>query len=90
MLQLRLAVLLSSLASACSGAANAQILVVRIGVLNDQSGVYADFGGAGSVIAARMAVEDAGGKVLGKPVDIVVAEQTRCRRDDCTSMVRCR
>ena len=43
-------------------------------MLNDQSGVYADFGGAGSVIAARMAVEDAGGKALGKPVDIVVAD----------------
>jgi branched-chain amino acid transport system substrate-binding protein len=75
-LQLRLAVLLSSLASACSGAANAQISndLVRIGVLNDQSGVYADLGGAGSVIAAHMAVEDVGGKVLGKPVDIVVAD----------------
>jgi hypothetical protein len=30
--------------------------VVRIGVLNDQSSIYADFGGPGSVIAARMAV----------------------------------
>ncbi len=75
-LQLRLAVLLSALASAGSGAANAQISdnLVRIGVLNDQSGVYADLGGGGSVIAAQMAVEDVGGKVLGKPVDIVVAD----------------
>jgi branched-chain amino acid transport system substrate-binding protein len=58
------------------GAALAQISddVVRIGVLNDQSGLYADLGGPGSVVAARMAVEDAGGKVLGKPVDIVVAD----------------
>ncbi len=48
--------------------------VVRIGVLNDQSGLYADLGGAGSVVAARMAVEDAGGSVLGKPVEIVVAD----------------
>jgi len=48
--------------------------VVRIGVLNDQSGLYADLGGPGSVIAARMAVEDAGGTVLGKPVDIVFAD----------------
>jgi branched-chain amino acid transport system substrate-binding protein len=38
-------------------------------MLNDQSGIYADFGGTGSVIAARMAVEDAGGKVLEKPID---------------------
>jgi branched-chain amino acid transport system substrate-binding protein len=48
--------------------------VVRIGVLNDQSNVYADIGGPGSVIAARMAVEDVGGKVSGKPIDILVAD----------------
>jgi branched-chain amino acid transport system substrate-binding protein len=48
--------------------------VVRIGVLNDQSGLYADLGGPGSVVAARMAVEDAGGHVLGKPVEIVFAD----------------
>src|SRR3981189_1538094 len=48
--------------------------VVRIGVLNDQSGLYADLGGPGSVIAAQMAVEDFGGKVLGKPVEIVYAD----------------
>jgi len=59
-----------------SSAARAQISddVVRIGVLNDQSSLYADAGGAGSVLAARMAVEDAGGKVLGKPVDVVFAD----------------
>jgi branched-chain amino acid transport system substrate-binding protein len=48
--------------------------VVRIGVLNDQSGLYADLGGPGSVTAARMAVEDAGGSVLGKPIEIVFAD----------------
>ena len=48
--------------------------VVRIGVLNDQSGLYADLAGPGSVIAAKMAAEDAGGSVLGKPVEIVVAD----------------
>jgi branched-chain amino acid transport system substrate-binding protein len=48
--------------------------VLRIGVLNDQSGVYADLGGVGSVIAARMAVEDAGGKVLGRPVEVIDAD----------------
>jgi branched-chain amino acid transport system substrate-binding protein len=48
--------------------------VVRIGVLNDQSGLYADLGGPGSVTAARMAVEDVGGAVLGKPVEIVFAD----------------
>lgn len=48
--------------------------VLRIGVLNDQSGVYADLGGPGSVLAARMAVEDAGGTVLGKPVEVLVGD----------------
>jgi branched-chain amino acid transport system substrate-binding protein len=47
---------------------------VRIGVLNDQSGVYADFGGRGSVIAAQMAVDDYGGHVLGRPVEVVSAD----------------
>lgn len=48
--------------------------VVKIGVLNDQSGAYSDFGGPGSVVAARMAIEDAGGTVLGKPVELVFAD----------------
>ena len=53
--------------------AHAQISddVVKIGVLNDQTGLYADLGGPGSVVSAKMAVEDFGGKVLGKPIEIV-------------------
>jgi branched-chain amino acid transport system substrate-binding protein len=47
---------------------------VRIGILNDQSGPYADFGGKTSVDAARMAAEDVGGKVLGKPIEIVIGD----------------
>jgi branched-chain amino acid transport system substrate-binding protein len=47
---------------------------VRIGVLNDLSGVYADYQGEGSIIAARMAVEDFGGKVAGRPVEVVFAD----------------
>lgn len=47
---------------------------VKIGVLNDQSGNYAEFGGAGSVEAARMAIEDFGGSVLGKPIELVSAD----------------
>jgi len=59
-----------------SPAARAQISddIVRIGVLNDQTGLYADLAGPGSVVAAKMAVEDAGGSVLGKPVEVVVAD----------------
>src|SRR5689334_6854195 len=48
--------------------------VVKIGILNDQSGIYADFGGKWSVEAAKMAVEEAGGKVLGAPIEIVNAD----------------
>src|SRR5215216_4507264 len=48
--------------------------VVRIGILNDQSGPYADFGGKTSVDAARMAVEDVGGKVLGEPIEIIIGD----------------
>ena len=70
------ALFLSFLASAYSGVAAAQISdnLVRIGVLGDLSGVYADFGGPGNVVAVRMAVEDFGGKVLGKPIDVVAAD----------------
>jgi branched-chain amino acid transport system substrate-binding protein len=51
-----------------------EIKPVRLGVLNDQSGVYADFGGRGSVLAARMAVEDYGGRVLDRPVEVLSAD----------------
>jgi branched-chain amino acid transport system substrate-binding protein len=85
------AVFLSLLASMYSGAADAQISdnLVRIGVLGDLSGVYADFGGPGNVVAARMAVEDFGGKVLGKPIDVIAADhqQDRYRRGNRTPMV---
>ncbi|MFC0240899.1 ABC transporter substrate-binding protein [Rhodopseudomonas telluris] len=47
---------------------------VKIGILNDQSGVYADYGGKGSVEAAKMAVEDFGGEVLGQKIEIVSAD----------------
>src|SRR6478609_2439371 len=79
-MRLEIPVVLSLLAAAVAspgpGTASAQISddVVRIGVLNDQSNVYADLGGQGSVIAARMAIDDDGGKVLGKPIEILVAD----------------
>ncbi len=43
-------------------------------MLNDQSSVYADFQGIGSVIAAQMAVEDYGGKVAGRPIEVLSAD----------------
>lgn len=59
-----------------ASAAHAQVSgdVVKLGVLNDRSGLYSDLSGEGSVIAARMAVEDFGGEVLGNPVEIVSAD----------------
>ncbi|WP_407156881.1 ABC transporter substrate-binding protein [Bradyrhizobium sp. STM 3557] len=47
---------------------------VKIGILNDQSGVYADYGGKYSVEAAKMAIEDFGGEVLGKKIELVTAD----------------
>ena len=52
----------------------AQAQGIKIGVLNDQSSVYADFGGKYSVEAARMAIEDFGGEVLGHKVELVTAD----------------
>ncbi len=56
------------------GAGLAQGKPIRIGVLNDQSSVYADFQGPGSVLAAQMAVEDYGGKAAGRKVEVVFAD----------------
>ena len=47
---------------------------VKIGVLTDMSGVYADYGGPGAVAAAKMAVRDFGGKMFGKPIEVVNAD----------------
>jgi branched-chain amino acid transport system substrate-binding protein len=62
--------------AACGGAANAQISddVVKIGVLTDMSSLYADATGKGSVAAVGMAVADYGGKVNGKPVEVISAD----------------
>ena len=54
--------------------AMAQNKVVKIGVLNDQSGLYADLGGQGSVMAAKMAAEEFGNKVAGMPIEVVFAD----------------
>ena len=48
--------------------------VVRIGVLADMSGPYSDLGGKGSLVATQMAVDDFGGKVLGKRIEVVSAD----------------
>jgi branched-chain amino acid transport system substrate-binding protein len=55
-------------------AALAQGKTIKIGVLNDQSGLYADLGGQGSVLAAKMAAEELGNKVAGMPIEVVFAD----------------
>lgn len=71
-----LASLLASLAMTTAPVARAEISngAIKIGVLTDMSGPYADNVGAGAVLAARMAVEDFGGKVAGVPVEVVSAD----------------
>lgn len=49
-------------------------VAVKLGVLNDRSGVYADLSGEGSVIAARLAVEDFKAAEKGIKVDIISAD----------------
>ena len=55
-------------------AAMAQEKVVKIGVLNDQSGLYADLSGSGSVEAAKIAAEEFGNKVAGMSIQVVGAD----------------
>jgi branched-chain amino acid transport system substrate-binding protein len=55
-------------------AAPASAQGVKIGIVNDQSGVYAEYGGKYSVEAARMAIEDFGGEVLGQKVELVTTD----------------
>src|ERR1700755_818089 len=81
--------LLSAAVATCSlllaGPASAQ--GVKIGILNDQSGVYADYGGKYSVEAARMAVEDFGGTVLGQKIEVISGDHQN-KPDLATSIAR--
>jgi branched-chain amino acid transport system substrate-binding protein len=68
-------------------AAPASAQGVKIGILNDQSGVYADYGGKYSVEAARMAIEDFGGTVLGQKIEMVTGDHQN-KPDLATSIAR--
>jgi branched-chain amino acid transport system substrate-binding protein len=72
-----------------AGPAHAQMTgnVIKIGVIGDQSSVYADATGPGMIVAARMAVEDAGGKVGSVPVEVVFADHQN-KPDVGVSIVR--
>jgi len=78
-MKMKLKVLAAAAALALgTGAAQAQISgdVVKIGVLNDQSSLYADLGGQGSVVAVKMAIEDFQAMEKGKsfPIELVSAD----------------
>ena len=61
-------------ALALPGAAFAQDKNVKIGVLDDMSGLYADVGGQGSILAAQMAIEDSGLAAKGWKIDMISAD----------------
>jgi branched-chain amino acid transport system substrate-binding protein len=61
----------SLLGSAMDARAQVSDDVVKIGVLDDMSGPYADIQGPGDVVAVKMAVEDFGGNINGKPIEVV-------------------
>lgn len=67
-----IAVAALGLAPSFSSAAGISGDLVKIGILNDQTGAYADLAGKGSVVAARMAIEDFGSTVAGKKIELVV------------------
>src|SRR4030095_1678688 len=71
------ALAVSAIAMLASSAAPAQVSddLVKIGVLTDMNGPASTPTGQGSVPAAQMAIDDFGGKVLGKPISIVVGDQ---------------
>ncbi len=70
-------------AGAAAGGGNKLV----IAVLTDMSGPYADLGGQGSVIAAQMAVDDAGGSVAGMPIEVISADHQN-KPDTGTSLAR--
>jgi len=66
--------LLLALALPFSASAEITGKVIKIGVLNDQSGLYADLAGPGSVVAAKMAAEDSGGKIGDATIEVIFAD----------------
>jgi len=72
---IRISTVLAALAASLGGPqAHASPDSVKIGILTDESGIYASVSGKGTETAVRLAVEEFGGKVLGKPIDIVIAD----------------
>jgi branched-chain amino acid transport system substrate-binding protein len=62
------------LTGAVSATAQVSNDVVKIGVITDLSGLYSDLSGQGSIVAARMAIDDFGKNVLGKPIELLTSD----------------
>src|SRR5712672_964937 len=60
---------------------------LKIGILSDMAGPISDTVGAGSVVAAELAVQDAGGTVIGRPIEIVSADH-QYKPDSAGAIVR--
>jgi branched-chain amino acid transport system substrate-binding protein len=74
MKKLTLTLLVCGLLGSTSAHAEITNGVVRIGVMTDYSGMFSALSGPGGAVAARMAVEDFGGKVAGVPIDVITAD----------------
>jgi branched-chain amino acid transport system substrate-binding protein len=83
------AALIVALASILGAEAQEKISdgVVKIGMIEDMSSLYADITGIGAVTAARMAAEDFGGKVLGKPIEVISADHQN-KADNASTIAR--
>lgn len=71
---LRTTITVSALAISLTAAAQISDDAVKIGVIVDQTGVYSANGGPGAIRAVEMAIKDFGGKVKGKPIELVSAD----------------
>src|SRR5271166_5577707 len=72
---------------ATASLAMAQDKTIKIGVLTDNSGLYSDLGGAGSTLAAQMAVEDSGLAAKGWKIDVISADHQN-KPDIATNIAR--
>ena len=81
------ALLLGAALVVAAGSALAQDKNVKIGVLTDNSGLYSDLGGAGSTLAAQMAIEDSGLAAKGWKIDLISADHQN-KPDIATTIAR--
>jgi branched-chain amino acid transport system substrate-binding protein len=79
--------LLGAALAVAAGSALAQDKNVKIGVLTDNSGLYSDLGGAGSTLAAQMAIEDSGLAAKGWKIDLISADHQN-KPDIATTIAR--